>query len=145
MTGTHGVLTYPDRNNNPTPIYLFNNTYVPAHKYYWKVVQDPMTNTAVAFIGSNDPCHISPLGAVSKQVTCPIVILVLYFTPRCAEMPWVDWNLSDLDSGYMYCCSVEDAVKAIPAIPAMQSAGLLTLQGPGLAPGPSPSSGTCTA
>jgi len=131
MTGTHGLLTYPDSNNNPTPIYLFNNTYVPAPKYYWKVVQDPMTNTAVAFIGSNDP-HVTS----APLELCP---------NRCAEMPWVDWNLSDLDSGYMYCCSVEDAVKAIPAIPAMQAAGLLTLQGPGPAPGPSPSSGTCTA
>eukprot|EP00090_Calanus_glacialis_P045179 TRINITY_DN8232_c0_g1_i1.p1 TRINITY_DN8232_c0_g1~~TRINITY_DN8232_c0_g1_i1.p1 ORF type:complete len:472 (-),score=119.75 TRINITY_DN8232_c0_g1_i1:256-1671(-) len=131
MTGTHGLLTYPDSNNNLTPIYLYNNTYVPAPKYYWKVVQDPMTNTAVAFIGSNDP-HVTS----APLELCP---------NRCAEMPWVDWNLSDLDSGYMYCCSVEDAVKAIPAIPAMQSAGLLTLQGPGPAPGPSPSSGTCTA
>ena len=58
MTGTHGLLTYPDSNNNLTPIYLYNNTYVPAPKYYWKVVQDPMTNTAVAFIGSNDP-HVT--------------------------------------------------------------------------------------
>ena len=58
LTGTHGLLTYPDSYNNPTPIYLFNNTYVPAPKYYWKVVQDPLTNTAVAFIGSNDP-HVT--------------------------------------------------------------------------------------
>ena len=58
ITGTHGMLTYPDRNNNPTHISLFNSTYVPAPKYYWKVVQDPETNTAVAFIGSNDP-HVN--------------------------------------------------------------------------------------
>jgi hypothetical protein len=58
MTGTHGILTYPDSNNNPTPINLYNSTYVPAPQYYWKVVQDQTTNTAVAFIGSNDP-HVS--------------------------------------------------------------------------------------
>ena len=28
---------------------------------------------------------------------------------------WVDWKLTNLDSGYMYCCSVEDAAKAIQA------------------------------
>merc|ERR1712142_1297459 len=57
-TGTYGMLSYPDNNNNPTHLYLFNGTYVPAPKYYWKVVQDHKTNTAVAFIGSNDP-HVN--------------------------------------------------------------------------------------
>ena len=55
MTGTYGLLSYQDNNNNPTHIYLFNGTYVPVPKYYWKKVQDPKTNTGVVFIGSNDP------------------------------------------------------------------------------------------
>merc|ERR1712106_999847 len=128
ITGTHGMLTYPDRNNDPTHISLFNSTYVPAPKYYWKVVQDPETNTAVAFIGSNDP-HVN---------SAPLELC----RNRCAEMAWVDWNRSEVDSGYMYCCSVEDAVKAIPAIPAIQSAGLLGGQAE---PAPSPANETCTA
>jgi len=128
MTGTHGLLSYPDRKNNLTPIYLYNNTYVPAPQYYWKVVQDQSTNTAVAFIGSNDP-HASRV----PLELCP---------NRCGEMSWVDWNVSDLDSGYMYCCAVEDAVKAIPAIPSLETAGLL---GADTAPVPAPSSNTCTA
>jgi len=127
MTGTYGVLTYPNINNNPTPINLFNATYIPAPKYYWKVVQDQATNTAVAFIGSNDP-HVDS----APLELCP---------NRCGEMSWVDWNLSDLDAGYMYCCSVEDAIQAIPAIPSIQSAGLLTGEVP---PPPAPAYGTCT-
>lgn len=128
MTGTHEMLSYPDTNNNPTPIYLFNNTYIPVPRYYWKVVKDTKTNTAAAFIGSNDAHETS-----APQELCQ---------NRCLEMPWVDWNYSDLGSGYMYCCSVEEAIKAIPAIPSIQAAGLLTGQP---APAPSPSSGTCTA
>ena len=67
---------------------------------------------------------------------------LLSFTCRCGEMSWVDWKLPDLDSGYMYCCAVEDAVKAIPAIPSLETAGLL---GADTAPVPAPSSNTCTA
>ena len=42
----------------------------------------------------------------------------------------------------MYCCAVEDASKAIPVIPDIQVAGLLTGEA---APTPPESSGTCTA
>merc|ERR1711990_604865 len=43
---------------------------------------------------------------------------------RCSEMSsWVDWGINNLDSGYMYCCSVEDAAKAIKAIPDMSAPG----------------------
>ena len=55
MTGTHGILEYPSKKKIMTPIHLYNSSYVPAPMYYWKVVQDPLTNTAAAFIGLNDP------------------------------------------------------------------------------------------
>merc|ERR1712130_703671 len=36
-TGTHEVLEYPDKNNNPTDIFLARiESFVPAPKYYWK-------------------------------------------------------------------------------------------------------------
>ena len=100
-TGTHGILEYPDKDSKATDIFLARiESYVPAPKYYWKVVQDPATNTAAAFIGLNDP-HAN----VAPKELCP---------NRCAEMAsWVDWDITKLDSGYMYCCSVEEAAKAI--------------------------------
>ena len=55
MTGTHDILEYPNIDNILTPIYLYNSSNVPAPKYYWKVVRDPQTDTAAAFIGLNDP------------------------------------------------------------------------------------------
>ena len=58
MTGTYRLLSYPDNIKNLTHIYLFNGTFVPAPKYFWKMVQDPKTNTGVVFLGSNDP-HVT--------------------------------------------------------------------------------------
>jgi len=110
-TGTHEVLEYPDKSNSPTDIYLARiESYVPAPKYYWKVVQDPETKTGAAFIGLNDPhTNVAPVELCKN---------------RCSEMSsWVDWGIENLDAGYMYCCSVEDAAKAIKAIPDMTAPG----------------------
>merc|ERR1712156_572899 len=110
-TGTHEVLEYPDKSNSPTDIYLARiESYVPALKYYWKVVQDPETKTGAAFIGLNDPhTNVAPMELCKN---------------RCSEMSsWVDWGIENLDAGYMYCCSIEDASKAIKAIPDMTAPG----------------------
>ena len=104
---------------------------VPAPLYYWKVLHDPQTDTAVAFIGLNDP-HATAAPA-------PLC------TDRCGEMGWVDWDRTDLGSGYMYCCEVEEAARAIPAIPAMKAAGLLGGTGAGpVTPGAN-TANTCSA
>ena len=48
---------------------------------------------------------------------------------RCGDMAWVDWDMQDIGSGYMYCCTVEDAREAIPEIPQLQAdTGLLKLK-----------------
>ena len=39
-SGTHGVLEFPDVNNDHQQIYLYNKEYIPAPLYYWKVLQD---------------------------------------------------------------------------------------------------------
>jgi len=133
-TGTHEVLEYPDKNNNPTDIFLARiESFVPAPKYYWKVVQDPETKTGAAFIGLNDPhTNVAPVELCKN---------------RCSEMnSWVDWGINNLDSGYMYCCSVEDAAKAIKAIPDMTAPGGL-IGGSGAPPseGGDSTTGTCQA
>ena len=62
-------------------------------------------------------------------------------------MAWVDWNISQLSSGYMYCCTVEEAAKAIHAIPSIYSAGLIQLETVPVVPTKEPVKGdhTCTA
>ena len=39
-SGTSGILTFPDTNNNQQQIFLYEDKYVPAPLYYWKVIQD---------------------------------------------------------------------------------------------------------
>lgn len=115
-SGTHEYLKYPDSNNNPAPIFLYTATgkqYVPAPLYYWKVLHDPSKNTAAAFIGLNNPHAVSPPKELCRN--------------RCADMTWVDWNLTHLDGGYMYCCEVSDARLSIPSMPQIKASGLLLM------------------
>jgi len=111
VTGTHQVLQYPNKLHKITDIYLEeDDSFIPAPKYYWKVILDPKTDTGAAFIGLNDP-HIE----TKPEEMC---------RNRCDEMAsWVDWKVTDLDRGYMYCCSVEDAAKVIKSIPDVSAAG----------------------
>ena len=51
---------------------------------------------------------------------------------RCAEMSWVDWEMTDLDGGFMYCCDLQEAAAAFPEI------GSLRLRSSGLLQGPDP-------
>ena len=112
-SGTHGILQYPDKNNTRRDIYLFEDKYVPAPLYFWKVVRDPASNTAAVFLGLNDP----------HESRAPVELCL----NRCAEMSWVDWEMTDLDGGYMYCCDLQEAAAAFPAISSLrlQSTGLL--------------------
>ena len=83
-------------------IFLYKEKYVPAPRLFWKVLHDKFSNTAAVFIGLNDP-HES----LAPLELCP---------NRCAEMAWVDWEMTDLDGGYMYCCDLQEAATVFPEI-----------------------------
>jgi len=102
-TGTWGVLQYPNTEEVPTDIRLFNNSYIPAPLYYWKIVEDPETDSGAVFIGLNEPHRDNPPVELCEN--------------KCKAMDWVDWDYSNMKSGYMYCCSIEEAKKVILAIP----------------------------
>ena len=56
-TGTFGVLSYPDENNNDVDIYIYlkgDKKLIPAPKYYWKILQGDDGKFA-GFVGLNDP------------------------------------------------------------------------------------------
>lgn len=113
-TGTHGVLQYADKSGNLVDIYLYTDgetQYIPAPQYYWKVLYDSATDSGVAFIGLNDP-HATKV----PTELCDNV---------CSQMSWVDWSITELDAGYMYCCSVESAREAIPSIPDVNPSKLI--------------------
>jgi len=113
-TGTFGILEYPDAHQRSTSIFLSSSSYVPAPKLFWKVVLDPATGQSAAFMGLNDP-HAT----VAPKNLCK---------NRCIEMSsWLHLEFDDLDSGYVYCCSVPDAhriIKSMPAVP--ENSRLLT-------------------
>jgi hypothetical protein len=73
-TGTYDILQYPDKNKNMQSIYLMekdNKWYIPAPKYYWKLLLNEVTKEAVAFVGLNDP-HADdiPLEQAFCQTSC---------------------------------------------------------------------------
>ena len=73
-TGTYNILQYPDKNKNMQSIYLMekdNKWYIPAPKYYWKLLLNEVTKEAVAFVGLNDP-HADdiPLDQAFCQTSC---------------------------------------------------------------------------
>ena len=37
-------------------------------------------------------------------------------TNVCAEMSWVDWEMTDLPGGFMYCCSLQEAAAVLEEI-----------------------------
>ena len=82
-TGTFGIVTLADINNVQQPIYLaFDNStgngLIPAPLYYWKVVHDPVANTATAIVGINNP-WLNPVPP--EAVFCPSV---------CSQVPSTD-------------------------------------------------------
>ena len=115
-TGGFGTLTLADVNNVQQPIYLYfdanNNGMLPAPKFYWKVVHDINTNTAVAVVGINNP-YLTPTAA---DVICPDV---------CDQVSWVTWNRTSIQSGYMYCCTVASLRAAVSYAPDLGDLPLL--------------------
>ena len=72
-------------------------------------MEDPQTNRAVVFIGLNNP-HVKR----RPRKLC---------TSRCSDLPWVDWDIEDKSAGFMYCCEMQDARKALSQIPEVQADG----------------------
>ena len=48
-SGTSGILTFPDTNNNQQQIFLYEDKYVPAPLYYWKVIQDKVSQRVTVY------------------------------------------------------------------------------------------------
>jgi DNA/RNA endonuclease G (NUC1) len=117
-TGTFETLTLANVNGVQKPIYLAvdanNNNVIPAPKYYWKVVHDPATNKATAFIGINNPHLTTVTGA---DVFCNDV---------CSQVGWMTWsNRFDIPKGYMFCCTSASLHNVVTHSPNLGNIGLL--------------------
>ena len=118
-TGTYDILTLADANGVQKPIYLAkdanNNNILPAPKYYWKVIHDPITNMATAVIGINNP-HLATVTAAD-----------VFCTDVCDQIiTWQTWpNRFDITRGYMFCCSVQSLANVVPHAPNLGNLNLL--------------------
>ena len=80
----------------------------------WKVIHDPVANTAVAIIQINNPYPENHFE--SDKNLCP---------DCCKDLNWITWNTSDARLGYTYCCDVESFSQAVPYAPKLGSLPLL--------------------
>lgn len=108
-TGTFRTMTLLDVKGTPRPLYLAvdknNNGILPVPLYYWKVIHESNSDTATAVIGVNNP-HLERISP--EDIICPNV---------CHKIPWINWKLTDISKGYMFCCTVKDLHKVIPYAP----------------------------
>lgn len=116
-TGGFGILTLADVKNVQKPIYLAfdskENGLIPVPKYYWKVVHDPLTKTATAFVGINNP-HLTSI--LPSDILCEDI---------CNKVSWVTWNRLNIPSGYMFCCTLSNLKNLISYAPDLGNLPLL--------------------
>lgn len=114
-TGTYGVSTLPDENNEQQELYLLAEGDVRGiaiPKYFWKVVHDPVSKKGIAFIGANNPYQFDE----ENDVFCDNI---------CDEISWVTWKPDDIVLGYGFCCEVDDFRKTVGYFPKFTVTGLL--------------------
>ncbi|XP_017772299.1 PREDICTED: uncharacterized protein LOC108559507 [Nicrophorus vespilloides] len=104
-TGTHGQIEYPNRQGGEQYISLARNPdsgqlVFPAPLFSWKVVYDPKTRRGAAFITVND--------FTKQDNLCPDV---------CRRISWVQWEQSNMNLGFSYCCDIDELRKTIKTIP----------------------------
>lgn len=108
-TGTFGIMSLLDVKGIKQPLYLAsdknNNSLIPVPMYYWKVIHEPISDTATAVIGINNP-HLERI--TPQDIICPDV---------CNQIAWVKWKLTDIEKGYTFCCTAQDLHKVVPYAP----------------------------
>ena len=105
------MTTLADINGVQQPIYLAfdanNNGLIPAPKYFWKLIHEPVSNTATAVIGINNPYN----PVMPEDIICPDV---------CDQIPWVNdaiFQINNVTKGYTFCCTAAELHKAISFAP----------------------------
>jgi len=103
-TGTHGILQLEDKDGNMVDIYLDDElkSKVPVPRYFWKVIYDEKSKKGIAIVGVNNPHKTEP-------DLC---------TPVEENISWLKFlDLTDITSGPVYGCTVEDFANVVPEFP----------------------------
>ena len=108
-SGTFGSLEYPDVYGTDQDLWINWNSdegieRIPVPKYYWKVLYEPQSHSAVAFLGLNDI-----YAADVTQTACPTV---------CDRLTvWFHGDYDDEKLGHITCCDLESFSKVVPFAP----------------------------
>ena len=87
----------------------------------WKILFDPEVNKAIVFFGVNNP-HLSV-----KEITDQGLVLCPEQGPDfCSDQGWLFRHRKDPAKGYLYCCSYQEASRAISWLPVLDDPQILT-------------------
>ncbi|XP_014241898.1 uncharacterized protein LOC106662359 [Cimex lectularius] len=100
-TGTHGVYKIKNKQGLAVGVSL-NGDKIPVPEYFWKIVQDPVDKSCIAFVSINDPFLSAPPAPICTDV--------------CARNKWPVRN-QDMSKGFVYCCSYDDFKRAVVDVP----------------------------
>lgn len=100
-TGTHGVLTLPDTNENEVDLLLVSDKKLPVPKYMWKIAYDERKKEGIAFVVLNNP--FAQKGSADGQICEDI----------CKQYGWSSDSWGDYSKGYLRCCDVNEVLKIV--------------------------------
>lgn len=113
ITGGHETLSLKNTKGVPTEIYLVSKSKLPVPKWSWKVLQDPTTKKAIAFVTLNNPFVES---VTQADYLCEDI---------CKKYGWGLPAWTNPAKGLTYCCDVKALMKVIKTIPDVKSSGIL--------------------
>lgn len=110
-TGTWGVSSLTDANNNQRNLYLAfdgnNNGLIPVPKLYFRVVIDQNSRQGIVLIGVNNP-HVTLQQIREEYIVCEDI---------GSQIDWIQWDKENLHMGYSYACSVPDFLRTVQDLP----------------------------
>uniref|UniRef100_A0A1B0D5G0 DNA/RNA non-specific endonuclease domain-containing protein n=1 Tax=Phlebotomus papatasi TaxID=29031 RepID=A0A1B0D5G0_PHLPP len=118
FTGTWDILHKRDINGNFQPLFLVpdnNNPRIPVPKFYYKVVYEPRTTSAIVFIGVNNPY------ATWQEINNEYIIC----NDIGNQVNWINWDRDRLSLGFSYACHWNDFIRVVDHLPNLRVTQLL--------------------
>ncbi|XP_077300676.1 salivary endonuclease-like [Arctopsyche grandis] len=114
-TGTWDILKLKDGAGKLQNIYLSPTKKIPVPLWFYKVVHEPSTNRATAYLGMNNP-HLT-LAEAKSMAFC---------TDVCngnSQFSWLNWKPDNMGLGFSICCDVNDFRKTVNHLPSFTVSG----------------------
>jgi hypothetical protein len=90
---------------------------MPVPEYFWKVVRDPTSDYAIAFIGFNNIYLNETEAQMQQELFCE--------TSMCDDVKFLRKKKYKPDRGYLICCNVNEFREFVDEFPAIESKGIL--------------------